>query len=84
VLLAISTSGNSGNVLEAVQAAHELGVQVVALTGAGGGKIAAALDSRDVSICVPHKVTARIQEVHLLVLHCLCDVIDHELFGPKK
>jgi D-sedoheptulose 7-phosphate isomerase len=84
VLLAISTSGNSGNVLDAVQAAHELGVQVVALTGAGGGKIAAALDSRDVSICVPHKVTARIQEVHLLVLHCLCDVIDHELFGPRK
>ena len=83
VLLAISTSGNSGNVLDAVQAAHELGVQVVALTGAGGGKIAAALDSRDVSISVPHKVTARIQEVHLLVLHCLCDVIDHELFGPK-
>jgi D-sedoheptulose 7-phosphate isomerase len=84
VLLAISTSGNSGNVLDALQVAHELGVQVVALTGAGGGKIAAALDSRDVSICVPHKVTARIQEVHLLVLHCLCDVIDHELFGPRK
>jgi D-sedoheptulose 7-phosphate isomerase len=84
VLLAISTSGNSGNVLHAVGAAHEAGIQVVALTGAGGGKIAAALDSRDVSICVPHKVTARIQEVHLLVLHCLCDAIDHELFGPKK
>ena len=84
VLLAISTSGNSGNVLDAVQAAHEIGVPVVALTGAGGGKIAAALDSRDVSICVPHKVTARIQEVHLLVLHCLCDAIDHELFGPRK
>ena len=84
VLLAISTSGNSANVLDAVAAAHELGVQVVALTGAGGGKVAAALDSRDVSICVPHKVTARIQEVHLLVLHCLCDAIDHELFGPRK
>ena len=84
VLLAISTSGNSGNVLDAVQVAHEHGVQVVALTGAGGGKIVAALESSDVSICVPHKVTARIQEVHLLVLHCLCDVIDHELFGPKK
>lgn len=83
VLLAISTSGNAGNVLDAVQAAHELGVQVVALTGAGGGKIVPALDSGDVSICVPHKVTARIQEVHLLVLHCLCDAIDHELFGPK-
>src|SRR3954462_2701767 len=67
VLLAISTSGNSANVLEAVQAAHEIGVQVVALTGAGGGKIGAALGASDVSICVPHKVTARIQEVHLLV-----------------
>ena len=84
VLLAISTSGNSANVLDAVQAAHETGVPVVALTGAGGGKIAAALAAGDVSICVPHKVTARIQEVHLLVLHCLCDAIDHELFGPKK
>jgi len=84
VLLAISTSGNSANVLDAIGAAHEMGVQVVALTGAGGGKIAATLDSHDVSICVPHKVTARIQEVHLLVLHCLCDGIDHELFGPKK
>ena len=83
VLLAISTSGNSGNVVEAVLAAHEAGLQVVALTGNGGGKIVAALDARDVSICVPHKVTARIQEVHLLVLHCLCDIIDHELFGPK-
>ena len=84
VLLAISTSGNSANVLDAVQAAHEAGVHVVGLTGNGGGKIAAALASGDVSICVPHKVTARIQEVHLLVLHCLCDAIDHELFGPKK
>ena len=84
VLLAISTSGNSGNVLEAVQAAHDLGVSVVALTGAGGGKIVAALGVSDVSICVPHKVTARIQEVHLLVLHCLCDAIDFELFGAKR
>lgn len=84
VLLAISTSGNSGNVLEAVSAAHEVGAHVVGLTGNGGGKIAAALRSSDVSICVPHKVTARIQEVHLLVLHCLCDIIDHELFGPKQ
>ena len=83
VLLAISTSGNSGNVVEAVKAAHEAGVHVVGLTGNGGGKITAALSRSDVSICVPHKVTARIQEVHLLVLHCLCDVIDHELFGPK-
>ena len=83
VLLAISTSGNSGSVIEAVRAAHEIGVRVVALSGAGGGKLVAALDASDLSICVPHKVTARIQEVHLLVLHCLCDAIDHELFGPK-
>ena len=83
VLLAISTSGNSGSVIEAVRAAHEIGVRVVALSGAGGGKLVPALDANDVSICVPHKVTARIQEVHLLVLHCLCDAIDHELFGPK-
>ena len=84
VLLAISTSGNSANVLDAVQAAHETGLHVVALTGNGGGKIAAALSGSDVSICVPHKVTARIQEVHLLVLHCLCDAIDQDLFGPGK
>jgi D-sedoheptulose 7-phosphate isomerase len=83
VLLAISTSGNSGSVIEAVRAAHEIGVRVVALSGAGGGKLVPALDANDVSICVPHKVTARIQEVHLLVLHCLCDAIDHELFGPR-
>jgi D-sedoheptulose 7-phosphate isomerase len=83
VLLAISTSGNSGNVVEAVHAAHEAGVHVIGLTGNGGGKIAAALSGSDVSICVPHKVTARIQEVHLVVLHCICDLIDFELFGPK-
>ena len=84
VLLAISTSGNSKNVLAALPVAHELGVRVIALTGNGGGKMAAGLGAEDVHICVPHKTTARIQEVHLLVLHCLCDAIDHELFGPKK
>ena len=82
-LLAISTSGNSRNVIEAMQAAHELGVHVVALTGAGGGKMAALISPEDVHICVPHKRTARIQEVHLLVLHCLCDGIDFQLF-PKS
>jgi D-sedoheptulose 7-phosphate isomerase len=82
-LLAISTSGNSRNVLDAMQAAHELGVRVVALTGAGGGKMGALVSSDDVHICVPHKRTARIQEVHLLVLHCLCDGIDFQLF-PKS
>src|SRR3954464_14625362 len=81
VLLAISTSGNSRNVLEALPVAHELGVRVIALTGNGGGKMAATLKSDDVHICVPHKKTARIQEVHLLVLHCLCDAIDMQLFG---
>ena len=84
VLLAISTSGNSKNVLEALAVAHELGVRVVALTGSGGGKMAAQLAPDDVHICVPHKTTARIQEVHLLVLHCLCDAIDFELFGGKQ
>jgi len=83
VLLAISTSGNSGNVLEAVKAAHESGLRIVALTGNGGGKMAPLLRGDDVHVCVPHKVTARIQEVHLLALHCICDGIDFELFGGK-
>jgi D-sedoheptulose 7-phosphate isomerase len=84
VLLAISTSGNSKNVLEALHAAHELGVRVIALTGNGGGKMAAMLKADDVHICVPHKQTARIQEVHLLALHCLCDAIDFQLFGGRQ
>jgi len=79
-LLAISTSGNSANVLDAVHAAHEIGVRVVALTGNGGGKMAAALRPEDAHLCVPHRVTARIQEVHLLCIHCLCDAIDTLLF----
>jgi D-sedoheptulose 7-phosphate isomerase len=81
VLLAISTSGNSPNVLEAVGAAHELGLRVVALTGNGGGKMAAALQPEDVHLCVPHQKTARIQEVHILCIHCLCDAIDTLLFS---
>jgi D-sedoheptulose 7-phosphate isomerase len=84
VLLAISTSGNSANVLEAISVAHELGLRVVALTGNGGGKMAAMLRADDVHVCVPHKVTARIQEVHLLALHCMCDGIDFQLFGAKN
>ena len=79
-LIAITTSGNSANVLEAVHAAHEIGVRVVALTGNGGGKMAGALRADDAHVCVPHKSTARIQEVHLLSLHCLCDAIDSLLF----
>lgn len=83
VLLAISTSGNSPNVIRALDAAHEKGVRVVALTGRDGGKMAAQLQSPDVEIRVPAKVTARIQEVHLLTLHCLCDLIDEQLFGAR-
>ena len=80
VLLGISTSGNSGNVIEAIQAAHELGIRVIALTGNGGGKMAGLMREDDVHLCVPHKTTARIQEVHLLCIHCLCDGIDTLLF----
>src|SRR3954471_2367652 len=84
VLLAISTSGNSGNVVEAINVAHELGMRVIALTGNGGGKMAAMLGAADVHVCVPHKTTARIQEVHLLALHCMCDGIDFQLFGARN
>ena len=80
-LLAISTSGNSRNVVAAMQAAAELGVRVVALTGGSGGRMGTLASGDDVHICVPHKRTARIQEVHLLVLHCLCDGIDFQLSG---
>ncbi|KDB53605.1 phosphoheptose isomerase [Sphaerotilus natans] len=81
VLLAISTSGNSGNVIAAIEAAHEKDMAVIALTGKGGGRIGAMLSDRDMHICVPHERTARIQEVHLLVIHCLCDAIDVSLLG---
>ena len=83
VLLAISTSGNSPNVIEAIRAAHEHDVRVVALTGKDGGKIAPLLRETDVSICVPSPRTARIQEIHLLTLHCLCDGIDCMLLGDE-
>jgi D-sedoheptulose 7-phosphate isomerase len=83
VLLALSTSGNSPNVVAAVRAAHEREMKVVALTGKGGGEIARHLAPGDVHICVPHGVTARIQEVHLLALHCLCDGIDCLLLGTE-
>jgi len=83
VLLAISTSGNSPNVLAAMRAARELGLRIVALSGNGGGKMAGLLGDGDVQVCVPHTRTMRIQEVHLLALHCLCDGIDTQLFGEK-
>lgn len=83
VLLAISTSGNSPNVIAAVEAAHERDVGVVALTGRDGGKMGALLRPGDVHICVPAERTARIQEVHLLTLHCLCDGIDCMFLGVE-
>jgi D-sedoheptulose 7-phosphate isomerase len=84
VLLAISTSGNSPNVLAAMTAAREQDIRVVALTGKGGGKMAAVLTAADIHLCVPADRTARIQEVHLLVLHCLCDGIDALLLGDSQ
>jgi D-sedoheptulose 7-phosphate isomerase len=83
VLLAISTSGNSRNVIAAIEVAHESELTVVALTGRNGGKIAEILDSKDIHICVPSNSTARIQEVHLLTLHCICDAIDCLLLGVQ-
>lgn len=83
ILLAISTSGNSRNVLAAVHAAHEAQMSVVALTGRQGGALAEELTANDIHICVPANVTARIQEVHLLTLHCLCDGIDCLLLGVR-
>ena len=84
VLLALSTSGNSASVLQAITAAHEREMTVVALTGRGGGKMAQALRETDVHICVPHERTARIQEVHILILHCLCDGVDAQLLGEQE
>ncbi|MDO8311911.1 MAG: phosphoheptose isomerase [Sideroxyarcus sp.] len=83
VLIAISTSGNSPNVVEAITAAHERNMVVVALTGRDGGKMGSLLQAGDFHLCVPAQSTARVQEVHLLTLHCLCDVIDHLLLGGE-
>ncbi|MDA1371605.1 MAG: phosphoheptose isomerase [Proteobacteria bacterium] len=83
VLLAISTSGNSGNVIEAVKAGHGREMSIVALTGNDGGMMAGLYSDRDIEIRVPSNRTARIQEVHLVVIHCLCDLIDTQLFGGE-
>ncbi len=84
VLLAISTSGNSANVIQAIQAAHDRGMKVVALTGRDGGNMSSLMHPEDVEIRVPAQSTARIQEVHLLAIHCLCDYIDRQLFGADS
>ncbi|WP_277186678.1 phosphoheptose isomerase [Caballeronia sp. BR00000012568055] len=81
VLLAISASGNSVNVLAAIQEAHEREMIVIALTGDGGGAMTDVLADTDIHICVPSERTARIQEIHLLTIHCLCDGIDAMLLG---
>jgi D-sedoheptulose 7-phosphate isomerase len=83
LLLAISTSGNSRNVVAAMHAAHECDMRVIALTGRNGGKMGEILGPGDIQICVPATSTARIQEVHLLTLHCLCDAIDCLLLGVE-
>ncbi|MBL4712458.1 MAG: phosphoheptose isomerase [Gammaproteobacteria bacterium] len=81
VLLAISTSGNSENVNLAIDAAHDREMTVIALNGKYGGEMTGHLSVNDIEICVPSESTARIQEVHLPVIHCICDLIDHQLMG---
>ena len=81
VLLAISTSGNSANVNAAVESAHDRGMIVVALSGNDGGRLATLLTGDDIELRVPSETTARIQEVHLLAIHCMCDLIDQQLLG---
>jgi len=84
VLLAISTSGNSRNVVHAVAAAHARGMHVIALTGRSGGALAEQMQEDDVFLCVPAESTARIREIHLLTIHCLCDGVDSVLLGAEE
>jgi len=81
VLFAITTSGESSNILSAIKAAHEHDVTVIALTGKSGGQLANLLNENDIEIRVPAQRTSRIQEVHSVVIHCLCDMIDQRLFN---
>ena len=84
ILLAISTDGNCANLHEAIAAAHEREMIVVGLSGPGGGQMASALRDTDVHICVPHDRLARILEVHMLALHCICDAVDSPLLGEQE
>ncbi len=84
VLLAISTSGNSESILAAIEAAHSREMTVVGLTGKGGGKMSGVLGELDIHICVPHDRTARIQEVHITAIHCICDGVDAMLLGDTE
>ena len=81
VLFAISTSGNSENIIRAIQMAQENKMTVVALTGKNGGKIPSYLTAEDSELRVPSEATARVQEVHILAIHCLCDLIEQQLFS---
>ncbi len=84
VLLAISTSGNSRNVVEAMRSAQAKGLVVIALTGRDGGAMGKMLRPADFHLNVAHPRTMRVQEIHLLVIHCLCEVVDNVLFGERK
>ncbi|MCV6639410.1 phosphoheptose isomerase [Candidatus Albibeggiatoa sp. nov. NOAA] len=84
ILLAISTSGNSANVIQAIKVAQEKKMTVVALTGRDGGEMGKLLGENDIELRVAHNITARIQEVHILIIHCLCDIIDHTLYPNSK
>ena len=84
VLLGISTSGNSKNVIEAVKAAHAKGMVVIALTGRDGGAMGKMMRTGDHHLNVAHPRTMRVQEVHLLVIHCLCEVLDNVIHGEKR
>jgi len=84
ILLAISTSGNSPSILQGVVAAHARSMHVIALTGRNGGGLAEQMQENDVFLCVPAESTARIQEGHLLIIHCLCDAVDSVLLGVEE
>ena len=84
ILLAISTSGRSKNILQAIEAAHQRKMDIIALTGHDGGKITTLLSGSDIEIRVPAESTARIQETHLLIIHCLCDIVDRQLFESEE
>lgn len=81
IVMVITTSGSSANIIQAIHAAHERNARIVALTGRDGGEVGALMNNNDIEIRVPGTSTARIQEVHLLTLHCLCELIDHQLLG---
>lgn len=83
ILLVISTSGHSKNIIQAINAGHDKALSIIALTGKDGGKIGSMLEGEDIEIRVPSQCTARIQETHILIIHCLCDMVDRILFGDE-